>query len=433
VIQAVGGARSPRSEPGVPPLPVDRGAGEGPVPWADRRFWDVVPFRDAVLTVVVVALVVGGCLFGYWVRSIIGPVLVALILAYLSNPVIDALGRRRVPRVVSAGVLAALIVAVEVLVVLWLGPLLFRQTVSLTRQAPRIARQLSGAIERKYDVRVPDELTRPIEELAPERAPAPGEAGAEPGAAPGAAPGAQRQPAGVGGIDVSAGMRVLRWAAGGSDALAGTIMGVVGVATYVAVTAILFPIYVFLIAWHLPGLGRAITFVPRRRRAETLRIVGLMNDTVNGFFLGRFVVSLIMAGLFWAGWALCGVPYAGLLGVSTGLLNVVPWASGIGWPLAVGLTYADSAGHGSFDPLHVFLWPSLVYGFVQGLDGWLLTPMIQSRTVDLSAFTVLIVVFIGGFVGGVAGLVLAVPLTACVKILLRELVGPRLREWAEAH
>jgi predicted PurR-regulated permease PerM len=408
VIQAAAG-RTPRSEPGVPPLPVERGPEGAPTPWADRRFWDVVPFRDVVLTVGVVGAVVATAAVTYYLRAVLVPVLVALVLAYLFNPLIHGLASRRVPRGVSAGVLAALIVAVEVVVVFWLGPLLVKQTVSLMREAPKAVRQVSAQIERKYDVDIDTQpLTQPMEELTP-------------GAGP-------KQ------IDVEAGMRALQWAAGGSDGFAGTIMGAIGIASYVAVTAVLFPIYVFLIAWHLPGLARLSLFVPRRRREETGRILGLMNDAVSGFFRGRFIVSLIMCGLFAVGWWLCGVPYALLLGVGTGLLNIVPWASAVGWPLAVALAYADAvAGPGSVDWLRVVLWPSVVYGLVQGLDGWVLTPWIQSRAVDLSAVTVLIVIFVGGAVGGVFGLLLAVPVTACVKILLREIFMPRVRDWAERY
>lgn len=410
MIQATGGGlRSPRSEPGVPPVPVDRTGDptQAPPSWADRRLWDVVPVRDAVLAVGFVLVIVGGALAGYYVRSVLGPAVVALIVAYLFNPAMAALERRRVPRVVSAGALAELIVALEVVIVLWLGPLLAKQTVAVTREIPRVVRQVSLQIERKYDVETRP-LTKPIEELAPD--------------------------SGEKKIDVASGLRTLQWAIGGNDQLASTIMAGIGVASYVAVTSVLFPIYVFLMAWHLPGLNRLANYIPRRRRDEALRVLGLMNDAVSGFFRGRFVVSLIMCVLFAVGWQLCGVPYALLLGVGTGLLNVVPWASAVGWPLAVGLAYAEQAGGaGPIDWLAVAVWPSVVYGLVQGLDGWLLTPWIQSHSVDLSAVTVLIVVFVGGAVAGVSGLVLAVPVAACVKILFREVILPRWREWAERY
>ena len=191
VIQAAGGGlRSPRSEPGVPPVPVDRTGQPPEYPsWADRRFWDVVPLRDAVLSVTAVLVVVGGALAGYYVRSVLGPVLVSLIVAYLFNPPMTALERRRVPRSVSAGVLAALVVAAEVVIVFWLGPLLAKQTVAVTRELPRAVRQVSRQIERKYDVETAP-LTEPIEQLAP-------------------SPGERK-------LDVASGLRTLRWAIGGN-------------------------------------------------------------------------------------------------------------------------------------------------------------------------------------------------------------------------
>lgn len=412
MIQATGAQPSPRSEPGVPPLAVDPTAREGAPSWVDRRLWDVVPVRDAIITALVVLGVVLGAVIGYWLRSVVGPALVALLTAYVCNPLILAAERRGVPRSVGCAALAVLIVLLEVVAIFWLGPLLIKQTINLSAELPRVAGQLGDTIERRYDVDTKP-ITEPIEELA---APAPTTDGAP-----------QK-------LDVKRGLRALQWAAGGDAGIAGTIIGAVGVATWVMATAILFPIYVFLLAWHLPGATRLLVFVPRRRRDEVVRILGLMNDAVSGFFRGRFVVSLIMAGLFAVGWWLCGVPYAVVLGVATGLLNIVPWASGVGWPLAVGLAYAEAATDaGTVDWLRVLFWPSFVYVLVQGLDGWVLTPWIQSRSVDLSAATVLIVVFVGGAAAGVSGLVLAVPVAACLKILLREVALPRLREWAERH
>ena len=58
-------------------------------------------------------------------------------------------------------------------------------------------------------------------------------------------------------------------------------------------------------------------------------------------------------------------------------------------------------------------------------DGWLLTPWIQSQSTDTSAVTVLIVVFVGGAMAGFFGRLLGIPVAACLKLLLEELVVPR--------
>jgi predicted PurR-regulated permease PerM len=74
----------------------------------------------------------------------------------------------------------------------------------------------------------------------------------------------------------------------------------------------------------------------------------------------------------------------------------------------------------------VVVWPSLAYLVVQFIESWLLTPWVQSQSMDMHAVTVLIVVFIGGALGGFYGLLLAIPIAACLKILVQELLLPRL-------
>lgn len=69
----------------------------------------------------------------------------------------------------------------------------------------------------------------------------------------------------------------------------------------------------------------------------------------------------------------------------------------------------------------------------QFLEGWILTPWLQSTSLDLNAVTVLIAVLVGGTLGGLYGLILAVPVTACGKILLKELALPRLAAWADGQ
>jgi predicted PurR-regulated permease PerM len=108
----------------------------------------------------------------------------------------------------------------------------------------------------------------------------------------------------------------------------------------------------------------------------------------------------------------------------------------IGWPLAVLLKYLDaitSSGPSVVWWLPIVVWPSVAYLVVQLIESWLLTPLIQSQSTDMSAVTVLIVVFVGGALGGVVGLLLAVPVAACVKILLTELFIPLLEQWAAHH
>jgi predicted PurR-regulated permease PerM len=118
----------------------------------------------------------------------------------------------------------------------------------------------------------------------------------------------------------------------------------------------------------------------------------------------------------------------------TGLLNIVPYLSIISWPVAILLKYVQTLTNATGDTLlAIVLWPSVVYLAVQLLEGWILTPWIQSGQTNMSAITIILVVIIGGVLAGVLGMLLAIPAAACIKILSQEVVLPSLRKWATTH
>jgi predicted PurR-regulated permease PerM len=218
----------------------------------------------------------------------------------------------------------------------------------------------------------------------------------------------------------------------------------VGVLTFVFITTsywfltiILIALYVFFFSWHFnSGLAKLSAFIPESRKARVLAILDRMDDAVGDFFRGRLLVAVIMGVLLSAGWFLAGVPYWFFLGMLTGLLSIVPYLSVVSWPVAILLKYVDTLTSGMAENsaiVSAVLWPSVVYGVVQSLEGWVLTPWIQSGQTSLSAVTIILVVIIGGVVAGVLGMLLAIPVAACGKIFFTDVVLPRLRSWAETH
>lgn len=200
----------------------------------------------------------------------------------------------------------------------------------------------------------------------------------------------------------------------------------------IVLNMILIPIYFFFFAWRFDEGLRAIeVMIPLRYRDDVVKTVKRMDRAVAGFFRGRIVVSGIVVFLYAFGWYFAGVPYWFLLGIMAGILNIIPYASGLFWPVAVLLKYVDSLtvhpNDGSV--LSILVWPSVVFFVVQFLEGWVLTPWVQGEQMEMSVPTVLIVVFIGGALGGFLGLLLCLPIYACLKILYQEFIHPRVMLW----
>lgn len=202
-----------------------------------------------------------------------------------------------------------------------------------------------------------------------------------------------------------------------------------------ALMLVLIPIYFFFFSRSFDvGLRFLSEYIPYQHRAEILHVLRKMDEATASFFRGRLVVAFIMIAMFALGWWLTKVPYWFILSILAGLLSIVPYASGIFWPLAVLLKYVDLATTGAqLSLMEILVWPSVVFLVVQFIEGWLLTPWIQSGQLNMSVPTVLIVVFIGGAFGGILGLFIAIPVAACLKILFEDVILPRLRIWALNH
>jgi predicted PurR-regulated permease PerM len=365
-------------------------------PGPERHLWDIAAVRELFW----IGLIVFFMWFGYELRGVFTPVLSALLLAYLVNPLVGrAECRWRVPRPATITALLIVMGIVGAALVAWLGPIVSEQVQTLAKKTPQYLQRLTQT----YGVQVgtvSEQLNTLLIRL-------------------------QDDP-----------LSILQPLFLGTSQAFGVIGQVIGTTTQVALLLVLIPIYFFFFSWHFDGMtNRVAGLLPLSRKERVLRIIGRMDQAVSGFFRGRLVIAVITGILFALGWALTDVPYWFLLGVATGVLNIIPYASAVGWPLAIGLKYLDAVtgSGGSVDWLSIALWPSIPYLIVQFIDGWLLTPWIQSQSTDMSAVTVLIVVFIGGATAGFYGLLLSLPVAACIKILLEELVVPRWERWAAEH
>jgi predicted PurR-regulated permease PerM len=205
-----------------------------------------------------------------------------------------------------------------------------------------------------------------------------------------------------------------------------------GYASYTAIFILVSAFCFFIFSWKLDALKAWFSaFIPKPYRSETLRILGLMDETVSAIIRGRLVQSLVVMIVLSIGWWIAGVPYWLLLGVLGGALNLLPFAAVLSWPLAVILTVVDSAAGGGMAVLWAVVWPTVVYVIAQSLDGWVVEPLVQGQATGMDALTVLLVVLAGGAILGLLGVVLAVPVAACIKILSQELLLPKARAFAE--
>jgi predicted PurR-regulated permease PerM len=162
---------------------------------------------------------------------------------------------------------------------------------------------------------------------------------------------------------------------------------------------------------YLNGLVRLFPFDRRARAGEVLDELGF---TLWWWLIGKALAMIIVGVVTWLGLTLFGVPLALTLGLLAGLLdfipNIGPFLAGIPAVL-IALTISPT----------VALYVLIFYFVIQSLESYVLTPILQHKTVKLPpALTIVAQVLLGVLVGGL-GLILATPLAAVAFVLVRML------------
>jgi len=162
---------------------------------------------------------------------------------------------------------------------------------------------------------------------------------------------------------------------------------------------------------------------------EILYLVEVFVGYVTAFFQGQFLIALIMGVLLAAGFTLIGLEMAIAAGLLLGALNIVPYLGTIvGLVVVLPLAFAQPDGGAQLAGLVL-----LVFALVQWVESWLLTPKIMGEKSGLHPAVVVISIFFWGTaLGGVIGMILAVPLTAFFVTLWRH-VRQRMAQQFVTH
>jgi predicted PurR-regulated permease PerM len=212
------------------------------------------------------------------------------------------------------------------------------------------------------------------------------------------------------------------------DVLKKSIGGFLGVTGFL-LSLILVPIYLFFLLNEKPRIQqRWKDYLPLREspfRDEVADVLSEINRYVTAYFRGQLLVCLVDGILIGMTLTIFGLNFAPLIGALVVVLTMIPYIGIIiCWVPAV-LIAAFQWG----DWTH----PIIVTGIfiaIQNLEGIFYAPRIVGNYVGLHPMTVIVSIFVWGLIiGGVIGPLLAVPLTATVKVLLARYVwGRRLRQ-----
>jgi len=210
-----------------------------------------------------------------------------------------------------------------------------------------------------------------------------------------------------------------------------SIGGFLGVTGFL-LSLIMVPIYLFFLLKQRPAIqSRWKDYLPLRQsrlKDEVAEVLLQINSYIIAYFRGQLLVCLVDGILIGATLSFLpppGLNFAVLIGCLVAILTMIPYLGIIVcWIPAVLIAVAQ---WGDFThPLLV----TLIFIVIQNLEGLFYAPRIVGNSVGLHPMTVIVSIFVWGLlIGGLLGPILAVPLTATIKVLLARYVwGERLRK-----
>jgi predicted PurR-regulated permease PerM len=175
----------------------------------------------------------------------------------------------------------------------------------------------------------------------------------------------------------------------------------------------LIPIYTFLILLYRTHFILFLAKLFRKEYHAKLReILTQIKGAVQSYISGLIFEMIAVSALTSIGLYFIGVKYAILLGIITGILNLIPYI-GI---LVAGILTILSSLTGSPE-VSLILGVIIVNLVVQLIDNNILVPMIINTKVQINAFVSIVGIIIGGQIAGIAGMFLAIPILAILKIV----------------
>lgn len=185
----------------------------------------------------------------------------------------------------------------------------------------------------------------------------------------------------------------------------------------------LVPIYIFLFLLYRTHFMKFLCQLFKPEHHEKLEdILANVKLAVKSYLVGLSIQLISVATLTSIGLSIVGVKYAILLGVITGILNLIPYV-GIMFAYVISI-FASLTGS---PDLSLVIGVLIVNAVVQFIDNNILVPMVVSSKVEINALVSIIGIIVGGALAGVAGMFLAIPLIAILKVIFDRIDG--LKAW----
>lgn len=332
------------------------------------------------------AVALSGCVLFYALGPILTPFVLAAVLAYILDPGVEWLVRKRVPRPVAVLVMIVAVCLIGLLLVLILVPVLNKEALALQQKFPAFVERLNLYVApwlaERFDLHLRFDAET-LRQLITEKLSANGDD--------------------LAGSVLSSLLSSLKV---GTSAL----LGLLG-------TLLLVPIVLFYLLLDWPHLlERLQTLLPRRWEGQIVGMLKEIDAVLAQFLRGQIAVMLALAVYYSAALAIARFDVALPVGILTGLLVFIPYLG-----FGLGLVLALLSALLQFDTMYGLIAVGVIYGIGQLLESFLLTPRLVGERIGLHPLAVIFALMAFGQLFGFVGVLVALPVTAALLVGIKRL------------
>ena len=310
-----------------------------------------------------------------FISVIMLPVILAGLLYYLLNPLVDMMEKRKINRLVAITIVFVLITVLLIWGLAVVIPNLQAQIVSFFRNMPSYLKQSKKIIDDLLDSRLSEEFRPQIEQVTE---------------------------------NISS--QLTTWASNFSARAVNWASHFVSAASQVIVAVIIMPFILFYLLRDGKNLKGYITqFLPKKLREPAGQVLSDVNSQLANYVRGQITVAIIVAFMFL--FKIIGLRYGVTLAVVAGVLNLVPY---LGSFLAMlpALVLGLIAG-----PV-MLLKVIIVFIVEQTIEGRFVSPLILGSQLSIHPITILFVLLTSGSMFGIWGVLLGIPVYASAKVVI---------------
>lgn len=316
----------------------------------------------------------------YLLAPVISPFLTAALLAYLGDPIVDRLERRKLSRTAAVILVFVSMFILLLVLLLILVPLIHREIVNLVERLPTFINWVQ---------------TQWLPRLS---------------AATGVDPAAFN-------LDILRQTIMDNWQDVGN--VLGNVLRHMSRSGQVFFSWLAYLLLVPVVCFYLLRdwdrlLADLRDLIPRAYEPIVIRLAKECNNVLAEFLRGQLLVMISLGTIYTIGLWFTGLEFALLVGVFAGLVSFVPYLGAI-----TGIAIAGVLAYLQFHDLWHLLFVALVFGAGQTIEGMVLSPLLVGDRIGMHPVAVIFAIMAGGALFGFTGVLLALPVAAVVTVLLR--------------